>query len=74
VKVFEREWEGSKFFKARVLSEEGDVYDLAVGNSLIKQVPDLLNHQNEQVRAQVTVIAAKYNNPAFVLSGIEFTK
>lgn len=67
VKVFAREFEGRQFYKARVLDLGGEVYDLNVQESLVKEKPDILNWVNKQVMCSLAITSGQYNRATPIL-------
>lgn len=70
VKVLANPYEESFIYKARVLTQEGDVFDLPISRDLGKD-KTFIEMKDKRINAQVTVVGAKFNAPVLSLTAYE---
>jgi len=68
LKFIAKEWEGKKYHKCRVITEDSEVLDLNVQAKLIEDKPQLLTLKDSEGIAHVTIVSGQRNTATFVLT------
>jgi len=68
LKFIQREWEGRKYYKCRVVTEDAEVLDLNVQATLVTSKPEILKLTGVVGLAHVSIVSGQKNSATMILT------